>query len=220
MEMLCVLEQIRFTLHQEGRRSLHIQRATANLSLRRFWVHQLWRRKPCQDTEGEESLLWLSYTHAHVHAPGSAHTHITLLSIALFLSLSPCLPSSSWCTRINLQSFTMKIPLKSLDHTSLLPNPAKQSSSGWPWVLCWTLKIMPHSTIPWSQTGVSVCIHDQISQNRPKKSLAPREGKWGQGERMPIANVDWQAFYFREEWLIKRHLLHPSEESATMHQAC
>lgn len=44
-------------------------------------------KKPLQDTEGEESLLWLLYTQAHARA----HTHTPPTSLACSLTLSICM---------------------------------------------------------------------------------------------------------------------------------
>lgn len=114
--------------------SLQIQRATANLSFWRIWVHQLWRRNWAKTQRGKRACFGC-YMHTHTHASTYTHvhiyarTHITPFSLAIFLSPSSCLLSSSRCTSINLQSFVREIPSKSSDHNSLLPNPPKQGYS-------------------------------------------------------------------------------------------
>lgn len=169
MEVKCVLEQGRFTLPSSIPSCL--KGLTTNLSLWRIWVH-LWRRNPSKIQRAKRACFGC-YTHRHTRA--HTHTHPPPLLLALLLSPSACLLSSSQCTRINLQSFIGKTcSSKSFDHNSLLPNSPKQSYSKWPWVLGWAMKIMPLNAIPWSQKGVCLRTHDQRNQNRPKKSTAQR----------------------------------------------
>ena len=165
MEVICVLEQGRFMLPSSHPfRSKGWQQTCHSGG---FGCISCGEETGPRHRGGREPALAVICTHTHAsmhtHVHIYARTHITPFSLALFLSPSSCLLSSSRCTSINLQSFVRKIPSKSLDHNSLLPNPPKQGYSRWPSVLCWAMKIVPlNVTHDHKRESVSVHVTKEI----------------------------------------------------------